>query len=116
MNAIIAFLSGILSGAIGILIRIFMLVILILIIIGFPWPDISEYLLIIPLIVKKLWFLDWAINIPLVFIAAKINIAIMIFLLTKQIVIKLGHFITSGVFYSAPDPNVPGQGTWWGEL
>lgn len=87
------------SSIIWMVVRGAMVVLIILILHSFPWPDISPYLVYIQQFVNYTMIANPLVDMQTAFVLIKIMLIIEIALLTfKRIILPVFHFVSAGSF------------------
>lgn len=90
-----------LSGPIG---RIALLGLIVFFLQLLPWPDITEYLTIIPLAINVIYFMDPLLNLSAGFIVVTLIVSIEVLFLGFKIFKSIINFITSGHWTKDENP------------
>lgn len=82
----------------SIIVRVGLLMLVLVSITLFPWPDISGYLSFISTAINRLYFLNRLVDMDTVFAIMKITLVIEMILLSRKLFIAIVHFISTGSF------------------
>jgi len=86
------------SFTLEMLLRIGFLALIILVLPGLPWPDITPYLGYFQQLFNLLYFLNPLMNIDLLFIFGKAIMIIDILIIVRSLALAMIQFITTGSF------------------
>lgn len=87
------------SSIIWMVVRALMVGLIITLLLAFPWPDITEYLVYIQQFVNYTMIANPLVDVAAVFVVVKIILVIEILLISiKRVLIPIFHFVSSGSF------------------
>lgn len=77
------------------------LVLLVLVLLpGLPWPDITTFLPYFEQLFKMLWLLNPVFDVPTLFAIGKIILFLELIFIARRFIMSIIHFVTSGTFYT----------------